>query len=188
MGRQGLYPHPHGPRRQGGPLRHRVAAELPPQVRPQPAGAAARPRARPQARAAKACECCTCGVLGRLPTLSTHVRVCCFAFAYHTPCIRRCSPWHHENNQAPPPAGPTECDDTHECPAGSTCCCLGDIAGFCLSWGCCPMPEATCCEDKTHCEWRAGLGRMPLCSTHVMRREGWRGGAAWLAAGSRTRA
>ena len=61
----------------------------------------------------------------------------------------------------PPPPGPTGpgptpapgviCDDTAQCPVGSTCCCLTEIFGMCLSWGCCPMVEATCCEDNTHC-------------------------------------
>ena len=32
------------------------------------------------------------------------------------------------------------------CPDGNTCCLIG--AGL---YACCPLPEATCCEDKTHC-------------------------------------
>jgi hypothetical protein len=50
-----------------------------------------------------------------------------------------------------PDPEPVECDDTHECPAGSTCCCLRNIAGLCFTWGCCPMPDATCCSDHVHC-------------------------------------
>lgn len=33
-----------------------------------------------------------------------------------------------------------------ECPNSSTCCVMADG-----SWGCCPMPQAICCEDKVHC-------------------------------------
>ncbi|EGW08182.1 progranulin isoform X2 [Cricetulus griseus] len=33
-----------------------------------------------------------------------------------------------------------------ECPESSTCCVMLDG-----SWGCCPMPQASCCEDKIHC-------------------------------------
>ncbi|GBF92394.1 hypothetical protein Rsub_05596 [Raphidocelis subcapitata] len=62
---------------------------------------------------------------------------------------------------APPKPEPVECDDTHECPAGNTCCCLRDIAGFCFTWGCCPMPDATCCPDKTHCCPES----LPVCDT-----------------------
>ncbi|XP_069093994.1 progranulin isoform X6 [Pleurodeles waltl] len=37
-------------------------------------------------------------------------------------------------------------DGESECPNESTCCEMPDH-----SWGCCPMPQATCCEDKVHC-------------------------------------
>ncbi|XP_072028842.1 uncharacterized protein [Amphiura filiformis] len=33
-----------------------------------------------------------------------------------------------------------------ECPDGNTCCEL--TSG---QWGCCPLPNAVCCDDKTHC-------------------------------------
>ncbi|XP_030076395.1 progranulin isoform X2 [Microcaecilia unicolor] len=33
-----------------------------------------------------------------------------------------------------------------ECPEQTTCCLTVDG-----SWGCCPMPQAVCCEDKEHC-------------------------------------
>lgn len=40
------------------------------------------------------------------------------------------------------------CDQTSKqsCPDGTTCCQMesGD-------WGCCPMPNAVCCDDKIHC-------------------------------------
>nr|XP_060637191.1 progranulin isoform X2 [Anolis sagrei ordinatus] len=37
-------------------------------------------------------------------------------------------------------------DHESECPNESTCCLMPDG-----SWGCCPMPEASCCSDKIHC-------------------------------------
>lgn len=45
---------------------------------------------------------------------------------------------------APPPN--KRCDESSSCPGESTCCKLasGD-------WGCCPLPEAMCCEDHVHC-------------------------------------
>ncbi|XP_070585345.1 progranulin isoform X2 [Erythrolamprus reginae] len=40
-----------------------------------------------------------------------------------------------------------QCPDSEwECPDGCTCCLMSDE-----SWGCCPMPEASCCADKIHC-------------------------------------
>lgn len=46
---------------------------------------------------------------------------------------------------------PSQCDNSHSCPASSTCCCAFNIGKFCLQWGCCPMESATCCEDHYHC-------------------------------------
>ncbi|KAK2833033.1 hypothetical protein Q5P01_016922 [Channa striata] len=37
-------------------------------------------------------------------------------------------------------------DGVSECPDGTTCCETPEG-----KWGCCPMPEAVCCEDKEHC-------------------------------------
>eukprot|EP00899_Mesostigma_viride_P022559 jgi/Mesvir1/3488/Mv11979-RA.1 len=51
----------------------------------------------------------------------------------------------------PSPPGPQRCDATHECPALTTCCCAGEVSGACVQWGCCPLPEASCCEDHIHC-------------------------------------
>ncbi|XP_069770045.1 granulin 1 isoform X2 [Narcine bancroftii] len=39
-----------------------------------------------------------------------------------------------------------QCDDTHVCKAGSTCCKM-----YNKQWGCCPFPKAHCCWDKKHC-------------------------------------
>ncbi|KAM9488533.1 granulin b [Clarias gariepinus] len=39
-----------------------------------------------------------------------------------------------------------KCDPTFSCPQDSTCCKL--VSG---SWGCCPLPQAVCCEDHQHC-------------------------------------
>ena len=36
--------------------------------------------------------------------------------------------------------------DRRRCNDGQTCCALED-GGY----GCCPMPDAVCCEDKIHC-------------------------------------
>ncbi|XP_045693507.1 progranulin [Phyllostomus hastatus] len=45
------------------------------------------------------------------------------------------------------PVGAVRCPDSRfECPNSSTCCAMPDG-----SWGCCPMPQASCCEDKVHC-------------------------------------
>jgi KDEL-tailed cysteine endopeptidase len=58
---------------------------------------------------------------------------------------------------APPAPSPTpepqpvDCDATTECPADTTCCCMQEYFGYCFTWACCPMPEATCCEDNVHC-------------------------------------
>ncbi|XP_062451519.1 progranulin [Rhea pennata] len=41
-------------------------------------------------------------------------------------------------------------DGESECPDNSTCCAMPSGA-----WGCCPMPEASCCADKVHCCPRA---------------------------------
>ncbi|XP_074512001.1 granulin a [Sebastes fasciatus] len=38
------------------------------------------------------------------------------------------------------------CDETGSCPDNTTCC-KNPEGG----WGCCPLPEAVCCEDLIHC-------------------------------------
>ncbi|XP_068775078.1 progranulin isoform X3 [Struthio camelus] len=48
---------------------------------------------------------------------------------------------------AHPALGAIQCPDGEsECPDNSTCCMMPSGA-----WGCCPMPEASCCADKVHC-------------------------------------
>ncbi|XP_048221897.1 progranulin isoform X2 [Perognathus longimembris pacificus] len=43
--------------------------------------------------------------------------------------------------------GAVQCPGSQfECPDSSTCCIMVDG-----SWGCCPMPQASCCEDRVHC-------------------------------------
>ncbi|NWS65370.1 GRN protein, partial [Chunga burmeisteri] len=37
-------------------------------------------------------------------------------------------------------------DGESECPDDATCCVTASGA-----WGCCPMPQASCCADKVHC-------------------------------------
>ena len=38
------------------------------------------------------------------------------------------------------------CPDGSDCPTGDTCC---KISSF--GYGCCPLPNAVCCSDETHC-------------------------------------
>lgn len=45
------------------------------------------------------------------------------------------------------PLGAVQCPDPRfECPNFSTCCIMLDG-----SWGCCPIPQASCCRDRVHC-------------------------------------
>lgn len=39
-----------------------------------------------------------------------------------------------------------QCSDTKHCPVDNTCC--KQTSG---DWGCCPIPQAVCCEDHKHC-------------------------------------
>ncbi|NWI10747.1 GRN protein, partial [Crypturellus soui] len=53
----------------------------------------------------------------------------------------------------PTSLGAVQCPDGEsECPESSTCCVMPSGA-----WGCCPMPEASCCPDKVHCCPRATI-------------------------------
>ena len=42
--------------------------------------------------------------------------------------------------------GSVPCGDGSSCPSGTTCCKLSSG-----QWGCCPYPEAVCCDDGEHC-------------------------------------
>ncbi|CAI9116828.1 OLC1v1018092C1 [Oldenlandia corymbosa var. corymbosa] len=50
-----------------------------------------------------------------------------------------------------PPPGPTKCDLISSCPEGQTCCCSWSLFGLCLSWRCCDLNSAVCCNDHHHC-------------------------------------
>ncbi|MQL90653.1 hypothetical protein Taro_023247, partial [Colocasia esculenta] len=54
----------------------------------------------------------------------------------------------------PPPSpgpSPTKCSLLTYCPAGSTCCCTWTVFGVCLSWSCCELDSAVCCDDHRYC-------------------------------------
>lgn len=64
--------------------------------------------------------------------------------------------------------------------AGSTCCCMRDFFGFCFTWACCPLPEATCCNDHQHC----CPSNLPVCDTTAGRclasaGQGYAGSVEW---------
>ena len=61
----------------------------------------------------------------------------------------------------PPEPQPEACDDTTQCPPGNTCCCMREFFGFCFTWACCPLPNATCCDDQQHCCPQD----LPVCDT-----------------------
>lgn len=57
------------------------------------------------------------------------------------------------------------CPDDSECPAGNTCCKLSS-GGY----GCCPLPQATCCSDEIHCcphDYRCSGGIILLPFDHA---------------------
>ncbi|KAI4877940.1 hypothetical protein NFI96_012370 [Prochilodus magdalenae] len=43
--------------------------------------------------------------------------------------------------------GDVRCDDKTSCPDGTTCCFIPHVR----KWGCCPLPNAVCCQDGAHC-------------------------------------
>lgn len=49
--------------------------------------------------------------------------------------------------------------------AGQTCCCMRDFFGYCFAWACCPLKEATCCDDHIHC----CPNSLPVCDTVAAR-------------------
>ncbi|XP_064942445.1 oryzain alpha chain-like isoform X2 [Musa acuminata AAA Group] len=46
---------------------------------------------------------------------------------------------------------PTVCDDYYTCEESTTCCCVYEYGKYCFAWGCCPLEDATCCEDHYSC-------------------------------------
>ncbi|KAG6920928.1 granulin precursor, partial [Chelydra serpentina] len=48
--------------------------------------------------------------------------------------------------RAPSRGRDVPCDEQTSCPDGNTCCRLPTGA-----WGCCPSPQAVCCQDHIHC-------------------------------------
>ncbi|KAL1815758.1 hypothetical protein DCAR_0520270 [Daucus carota subsp. sativus] len=54
----------------------------------------------------------------------------------------------------PPPSpspGPAKCSLLTSCSEGETCCCARTLFGICLSWKCCELNAAVCCDDHRHC-------------------------------------
>ncbi|KAJ0587409.1 putative actinidain [Helianthus annuus] len=57
----------------------------------------------------------------------------------------------------PTPSPPTPvtpevvCDKHSTCPQSTTCCCVFSFRNSCLSWGCCPLEGASCCDDHYSC-------------------------------------
>ncbi|XP_017320488.1 granulin b isoform X1 [Ictalurus punctatus] len=48
--------------------------------------------------------------------------------------------------QRPSQPANQKCDPSFSCPQDDTCCRMASG-----SWGCCPLPQAVCCEDHLHC-------------------------------------
>ena len=71
------------------------------------------------------------------------------------------------------------CDSTTSCPPGATCCCLREFFGYCFTWACCPLVEATCCDDHEHC----CPSSLPVCDTIAGRcladKGVWEGSQPW---------
>ena len=79
----------------------------------------------------------------------------------------------------PPGPAPAVCDSTTSCPPGATCCCLREFFGYCFTWACCPLVEATCCDDHEHC----CPSSLPVCDTIAGRcladKGVWEGSQPW---------
>ncbi|KAL5096890.1 hypothetical protein RYX36_001217 [Vicia faba] len=56
---------------------------------------------------------------------------------------------------SPPPPSPSpppvECGDFSYCSADETCCCLLEVFGFCVAYGCCEYENAVCCSGSQYC-------------------------------------
>ncbi|XP_067934409.1 uncharacterized protein K04H4.2-like isoform X2 [Watersipora subatra] len=82
-----------------------------------------------------------------------HVHCCPSGYTCHTgtgECSRglKSIPWMEKESPIvkSTPVEDVPCDATHYCPSGSTCC---KLSGG--QWGCCPVPNAVCCNDHVHC-------------------------------------
>uniref|UniRef100_A0A1D1YBX8 Cysteine proteinase RD21a n=1 Tax=Anthurium amnicola TaxID=1678845 RepID=A0A1D1YBX8_9ARAE len=51
----------------------------------------------------------------------------------------------------PPSPSPSQCGDYSYCPSDETCCCLVELGGFCLIYGCCAYQNAVCCTGTVYC-------------------------------------
>ncbi|XP_041673046.1 granulin a [Cheilinus undulatus] len=87
--------------------------------------------------------------------------VCCSDGSHCCPTGYKCSehqtctkgevviPWYTKIpaiTRVPSYPGSVHCDDQSQCPDHTTCCQLSTG-----QWGCCPLEEAVCCQDKKHC-------------------------------------
>jgi hypothetical protein len=66
----------------------------------------------------------------------------------------------------PPDSSDVVCDTipglpAQSCSAGETCCCSLGALGMCINFGCCPLPEASCCDDNQSC----CPSTLPVCDT-----------------------
>ena len=98
------------------------------------------------------------------------------AAGFAGPCSKDC------RAHAPPGLGTGRlcADSSLPSAAGSTCCCMRDFFGFCFTWACCPLPEATCCDDHQHC----CPSNLPVCDTTAGRclssaGQGYEGSVEW---------
>ncbi|KAM4622432.1 progranulin isoform 3-T6 [Discoglossus pictus] len=83
--------------------------------------------------------------------------VCCDDHEHCCPSGYRCSgdscltghiaiPWMSKTPAMKLKAENVQCDDQYSCPDDNTCCRLESG-----EWGCCPIPQAVCCDDHEHC-------------------------------------
>ncbi|WJX26792.1 hypothetical protein P8452_15670 [Trifolium repens] len=61
----------------------------------------------------------------------------------------------------PPSPSPSECGDFSYCTSDETCCCLHELFGFCLRYGCCAYENAVCCSGTQYC----CPSDYPICDT-----------------------
>jgi hypothetical protein len=69
-------------------------------------------------------------------------RACCFAAAVLPCCVELALLQRSKPDPLLPPSFPPRCR-------------------FCFTWACCPLPEATCCNDHQHC----CPNSLPVCDT-----------------------